>query len=150
MMLDIGDAIPEFAQVDQYGDKLISSELLSEGELVLYFYPADFTPVCTAEACLFRDNFDDLDDVGVTVVGVSPQSAKSHQRFAKSFELPFSLLCDSNKELINAFGVAGPLGIGVRRVTFLVGQDGVIRNRSVADVFLGNHNDLINELLAEA
>ena len=60
------------------------------------------------------------------------------------------MLCDTDKELIKAFGVAGPLGIGVRRVTYLIGQDGVIRNRSVADVFLGNHNDLINEVLAEA
>jgi len=149
-MLDIGDIIPQFAQADQHGEELSSSDLLAEGELVLYFYPADFTPVCTAEACMFRDNFDDLADVGVRVVGISPQSARSHQRFTKSFELPFSLLCDSSRELINAFGVAGPLGIGVRRVTYLVGQDGVIRNRSIADVFLGNHIDLINELLAEA
>ena len=149
-MLDIGDTIPEFTQADQYGDELSSEVLLADGELILYFYPADFTPVCTAEACLFRDNFSDLEDVGVRVVGVSPQDSKSHQRFTESFELPFSLLCDTDKELIKAFGVAGPLGIGVRRVTYLIGQDGVIRNRSVADVFLGNHNDLINEVLAEA
>ena len=148
-MLDIGDPIPEFSQPDQYGDELSSADLLAQGELILYFYPADFTPVCTAEACLFRDNFAELEDVGVRVVGVSPQGAKSHQRFTDTLELPFSLLCDTDKSLINAFGVTGPLGIGVRRVTYLIGQDGVIRNRSVADVFLGNHSDLINELLAE-
>ncbi len=149
-MLDVGDVIPEFAQIDQHGDQLVSAELLAEGELILYFYPADFTPVCTAEACLFRDHFSDLEDVGVRVVGVSPQDAGSHQRFTQSYELPFSLLCDTKKELIKAFGVAGPLGIGVRRVTYLIGQNGVIRNRSVADVFLGNHSDLIKEVLAEA
>lgn len=149
-MLNVGDAIPEFSQTDQYGDELVSSELLADGELILYFYPADFTPVCTAEACLFRDNFSELEDVGVRVIGISPQDAESHQRFTQSFKLPFSLLCDTDKTLIKAFGVAGPLGIGVRRVTYLIGQDGVIRNRSVADVFLGNHSDLINELLAEA
>ena len=87
--------------------------------------------------------------MGVRIVGVSPQDAKSHQRFTESFELPFSLLCDTDKALIDAFGVAGPLGIGVRRVTYLIGQDSVVRGRSVADVFLGNHSDLINEVLAE-
>ncbi len=148
-MLDIGDAIVPFAQRDQHGDLLSSEALLAEGELILYFYPADFTPVCTAEACLFRDNFSELEDVGVRIVGVSPQDAKSHQRFTESFELPFSLLCDTDKALIDAFGVAGPLGIGVRRVTYLIGQDSVVRGRSVADVFLGNHSDLINEVLAE-
>lgn len=149
-MLDVGDVAPEFDQLDQVGDRLVLSELLVEGELILYFYPADFTPVCTAEACLFRDNFADLEDVGVRVVGVSPQDSASHQKFTNSFELPFSLLPDVNKELIKAFGVTGPLGIGVRRVTYLIGQDAVIRNRSVADVFLGNHSDLIHEVLGEA
>lgn len=149
-MLDVGDVIPPFSQLDQHGEMIDSAELLAEGELILYFYPADFTPVCTAEACLFRDNFSELEDVGVRVVGVSPQDSKSHQRFTQSFELPFSLLCDTDKELIKAFGVTGPLGIGVRRVTYLIGQDGEVRNRSVADVFLGNHSDLIHEVLGEA
>ncbi len=149
-MLDIGDAAPEFDQLDQAGERLVLSELLRDGELIVYFYPADFTPVCTAEARLFRDNCADLDDVGVRVVGVSPQGSTSHQKFSDSYELPFSLLPDVDKELIKAFGVAGPLGMGVRRVTYLIGQDAVIRNRSVADVFLGNHSDLIHEVLGEA
>jgi len=149
-MLRPGDTAPDFDQPDQHGEQLSLQQLLADGELILYFYPADFTPVCTAEACLFRDNFADLADVGVRVVGVSPQGERSHQRFTESFELPFSLLGDTNKTLIKAFGVAGPLGIGVRRVTYLIGQDGKIRNRSVADVFLGNHSDLINEVLAES
>lgn len=149
-MLDVGDVAPEFDQLDQSGERLVLSELLHDGELILYFYPADFTPVCTAEACLFRDNFDELEDVGVRVVGVSPQDSESHQKFTDTFELPFSLLPDVDKQLIKAFGVTGPLGLGVRRVTFLIGQDAIIRSRSVADVFLGNHNDLINEVLGEA
>lgn len=149
-MLDVGDVAPEFDQLDQTGERLVLSELLAEGELILYFYPADFTPVCTAEACMFRDNFTDLEDVGVRVVGVSPQDEKSHQKFANTHELPFSLLPDVDKALIKAFGVTGPLGMGVRRVTYLIGQDAVIRSRSVADVFLGNHNDLIHEVLGEA
>lgn len=149
-MLNVGDVAPEFDQLDQTGERLVLSELLKDGELILYFYPADFTPVCTAEACLFRDNFADLEDVGVRVVGVSPQDSASHQKFTDSFELPFSLLPDEEKSLIKAFGVAGPLGIGVRRVTYLIGQDAVIRSRSVADIFLGNHSDLIQEVLGEA
>jgi len=149
-MLDIGDVAPEFDQLDQTGERLVLSELLLEGELIVYFYPADFTPVCTAEACLFRDNFAELEDVGVRVVGVSPQNSASHRKFTDSYELPFSLLPDVNKELIKAFGVTGPLGMGVRRATYLIGQDAVIRNRCVADVFLGNHSDLIHEVLGEA
>ena len=149
-MLAVGDVAPDFEQVDQTGETLVLSELLKQGELILYFYPADFTPVCTAEACLFRDNFADLEDIGVRVVGVSPQDSASHQRFTNTYELPFSLLCDTEKEIIRAYGVTGPLGIGVRRVTYLIGQDSVVLSRSVADVFLGSHSDLIRTVLDDA
>jgi peroxiredoxin Q/BCP len=123
--------------------------LLAGGDVVLYFYPADFTPVCTREACEFRDRFDDLSSVGVQIVGVSPQSASSHQRFRASFSLPFPLLCDERKVLIKAFGVDGPLGFGVRRATYLIGTDGIIKKRVVADLFLGDHMELIRGVIAD-
>ena len=148
-MLSVGDRAPLFDVADHNGTPLVLSELLQAGEVIVYFYPADFTAVCTAEACLFRDNSDALEDLGVRVVGISPQDAASHQRFAEKFELPFSLVCDEDKSIIRAWGVDGPLGIGVRRVTFLVDREGVIRKRSVADVFLGRHSDLIHAVLEE-
>lgn len=146
-MLKAGDTAPQFALQDQDGNAVVLADLLKGGDLVLYFYPADFTPVCTREACEFRDRFDDLSSVGVQIVGVSPQSAKSHQKFRDAFDLPFPLLCDERKELIKAFGVDGPLGFGVRRATYLIGADGVIKNRAVADIFLGDHVALIRGVI---
>lgn len=146
-MLKAGDTAPQFSLPDQDGNVVALTELLKAGDLVLYFYPADFTPVCTREACEFRDRFDDLSSVGVQIVGVSPQSAKSHQNFRDAFNLPFPLLCDERKQLIKAFGVDGPLGFGVRRATYLIGADGVIKNRAVADIFLGDHVALIRGVI---
>ncbi len=146
-MLKAGDTAPQFSLSDQDGNVIALTDLLNRGDLVLYFYPADFTPVCTREACEFRDRFEDLASVGVQIVGVSPQSAKSHQKFRDAFNLPFPLLCDERKELIKAFGVDGPLGFGVRRATYLIGADGVIKNRVVADIFLGDHMELIRGVI---
>jgi len=146
-MLNVGDHAPDFSLTDQDGETVTLASLLAAGDLVLYFYPADFTPVCTREACVFRDRHAALADRGVRVVGVSPQSATSHQRFRDAYALPFQLLCDEKKSLIRAFGVDGPLGFGVRRATFLIGRDGRIRNRAVADIFLGDHQALIDAAL---
>ncbi|NJN51230.1 MAG: peroxiredoxin [Gammaproteobacteria bacterium] len=148
-MLKAGDCAPAFELPDQDGKAVTLDGLLAQGELILYFYPADFTPVCTREACEFRDRFEDLAAVQVQIVGVSPQSAKSHQQFRSSFSLPFPLLCDEGKTVIDAFGVNGPLGFGVRRATYLIGVDRTIRSRVVADIFLGSHMDLIRQVIAE-
>jgi len=149
-MLNIGDLAAEIESHDQDGAPWSLADSLSCGELVLYFYPADFTPVCTREACAFRDNFDGLQAVQVQIVGVSPQSAASHQRFRSQYNLPFPLLCDEKKQVIRAFGVDGPLGLGVRRVTYLIGTDRRIRNRVVSDFFVGGHTELIKQVIAGA
>jgi peroxiredoxin Q/BCP len=148
-MLKIGDTAPAITGYDQDGALWSLAVALTQGEVVMYFYPADFTPVCTREACAFRDNFDGLAAVNVQLVGVSPQSAASHRRFRDAFKLPFPLLCDENKQVIRAFGVDGPLGFGVRRVTYLIGTDAVIRNRVVADFFVGGHTELIKQVVAQ-
>ncbi len=149
-MLKIGDAAPAITGHDQDGAQWSLATALARGPLVLYFYPADFTPVCTREACAFRDNFDGLASVNVQIVGVSPQSAASHRRFRDTFKLPFPLLCDENKQVIRAFGVDGPLGLGVRRVTYLIGTDAIIRNRVVSDFFVGGHTELIKQVISQA
>ncbi|MCZ6709102.1 MAG: peroxiredoxin [Gammaproteobacteria bacterium] len=146
-MLKTGQIAPDFELPDQDGNTTRLSDLLATGSLVLYFYPADFTPVCTREACAFRDQHEDLSALNVQVVGISPQSSSSHKRFADAFSLPFPLLCDTKKTVIRAFGVDGPLGFGVRRVTYLIEPSATIKNRVVSDLFLGSHLALITEVL---
>jgi peroxiredoxin Q/BCP len=148
-MLNVGDIAPDFELKDQSGSTVSLDQLLEKGDLVLYFYPADFTRVCTAEACAFRDAYDDLSEVKVQVVGISPQGADSHSRFAGQYNLPFPLLCDERKEVIRAYGADGPLGFGVRRVTFLIDGTKHIKNRVVADLFVKRHMELIKAVIGE-
>ncbi|MGI9327461.1 MAG: peroxiredoxin [Pseudomonadales bacterium] len=149
-MLKAGDSAPDFELPDQFGTSVRLHEQLRAGPVVLYFYPADFTPVCTAEACAFRDSSDDLAAKDINILGVSPQSVASHKRFADRYSLPFSLLFDDAKQTIKAYGVDGPLGFGVRRATFLIDQEQKIANRVVADLFVGSHMDFIKRVLAQS
>jgi peroxiredoxin Q/BCP len=146
-MLDVGDTAPDFELTDEEGEVITLDDLLSEGLLVLYFYPADFTSVCTAEACEIRDRHDDLRAVNANVVGVSPQGQSSHNRFRDRYDLPFPLLDDQQKKVIRAYGVNGPLGLGVRRVSFLINPDKKIVNRVVADFRVKQHIALIDSVV---
>lgn len=148
-MLNIGDTAPDFELTDENGAQVTLDDLLAGESLILYFYPADFTPLCTAEACSIRDMHDDIVDVGIKVVGISPQSERTHQRFKKQFNIPFPLLFDKNKKVIKAFGVDGPLGFGVRRATYLIGKDKNIENRVVSDLFIGSHTEFVKEVIAK-
>ncbi len=148
-MLVIGDIAPDFDLIDDQGEQVALDDLLAGESLILYFYPADFTPLCTAEACSIRDMHEDIIDVGVKIVGISPQSEASHQRFKKQFKLPFPLLYDKSKKVIRAYGVDGPFGMGVRRATFLINKDKKIENRVVSDLFVGSHTQFIKEVIAE-
>jgi thioredoxin-dependent peroxiredoxin len=149
-MLKAGDQAPDFTLPDQDGREVSLSRLLADGPLVLYFYPADFTPGCTKEACTIRDMHDEIATAGMRVVGVAPQDAASHARFRNQYGLPFTLLADPDKAVIKAYGVDGPLGIGVRRATFLVGADGRIRDAVLADIRIGRHEDFIRAAIAAA
>jgi peroxiredoxin Q/BCP len=148
-MLKVGDIAPDFELIDQSGSSVSLDQLLSTSDLVLYFYPADFTRVCTAEACAFRDAYDDLWSVNVQIVGISPQGADSHSQFVAQYNLPFPLLCDQRKEVIQAYGVDGPLGFGVRRVTFLIDGTKHIKNRVIADLSVKKHMELIKTVIEE-
>jgi thioredoxin-dependent peroxiredoxin len=147
-MLKPGANAPDFTLPDQDGQPVTLSKLLEQGPLVLYFYPSDFTPGCTREACSIRDMHDEIAAAGMRVVGISPQEAESHARFRARYELPFTLLADPDKEAIRAYGVDGPLGVGVRRATFLVGADGVIRDAVLADLRIGRHEAFIRTAIA--
>ncbi len=147
-MISKGTEAPEFnLQNDQDVDTSLT-DLLDAGPLVLYFYPADFTPGCTKEACTIRDLHDDLISVGLQVVGISPQSVASHARFRDAHNLPFVLLSDPDKVAIRLYDVDGPLGIGVRRATFLVDEDRTINDAVMADIMIGRHEEFIENAIA--
>jgi peroxiredoxin Q/BCP len=146
-MLKAGQKAPEFVLENDKGKEISLSSLLKKGPLILYFYPADFTPGCTKEACSIRDTHDDITRVGLRVAGVSPQDAESHRRFRDAHELPFLLLCDPDKVAVKLYDVDGPLGIGVRRVTYLIGEDGRIEDALQADLNIGKHSRFIDNAI---
>ena len=148
-MLRVSDTAPDFELKDQFGSVVTLDQIASNGDLILYFYPDDFSPVCTAEACAFRDSYEGISSVGAQIVGVSPQGVESHRRFSNSFSIPFPLLSDPRKKVIRAYGVDGPLGFGVRRATFLIDSSKIIQNRVVSDLFVGSHIDLLKKTLRE-
>ena len=144
-MLEVGARAPEFELANDQGEQTTLSELLQNGPLILYFYPADFTPGCTKEACSIRDIHNDIQSVGLQVAGVSPQDVESHQRFRDEYELPFILLSDPEKVAIKIYDVDGPFGVGVRRATYLINQDRTIQDAMMADVRIGRHQEFIEK-----
>lgn len=147
-MLKAGIRAPEFTLPDEAGIAHSLAQLLSAGPLVLYFYPADFTPGCTREACELRDLHGEIMRAGLRVAGVSPQSPVSHARFRTQHSLPFTLLADEDKRVIRAYGVDGPLGFGVRRATYLIGRDGLIVDAVLADLRVSRHTAFVRRALA--
>jgi peroxiredoxin Q/BCP len=147
-MLKNGTQAPEFDLEDQDGRRHTLKSLLQGGPLILYFYPADFTPGCTKEACSFRDLQKDLVAARLRVVGVSPQDAESHKRFAAKHGLNFPLLADPDKQAVKAYDVDGPLGFGVRRGTYLIGVDGRIQDSVLADLRISEHEAFVQRALA--
>ncbi|MCR9100943.1 MAG: thioredoxin-dependent thiol peroxidase [bacterium] len=126
-----GDKAPDFTGIDQNENTISLSDYKGK-KLILFFYPKDNTPGCTAEACNLRDNFEDLKAKGYALLGVSPDSAKKHQNFIKKHDLPFPLLADTEKEVLNAYEVWGEKQFmgktydGVHRTTFIIDEEGKI------------------------
>ena len=147
-MLKIGEKAPDFTLPDQDGRSRRLSELIDGKPLILYFYPADFTPGCTKEACDLRDLHAQILASGLRVVGVSPQSPDSHRRFRQEHSLPFTLLSDEAKAAIKAFEVDGPLGIGVRRATFLIDGRQRVVDAVLADLRIGRHQEFVERAIA--
>ena len=146
-MLKSGSKAPEFVLENDQGGESSLTDLLQDGPLILYFYPADFTPGCTKEACSIRDVHDDLVSVGLQVVGISPQDGESHARFREAHDLPFLLLSDVDKVAIRMYDVDGPFGVGVRRVTYLISQGKKIQDALQADVLVGRHREFIDKAI---
>jgi peroxiredoxin Q/BCP len=126
--LSSGDKAPDFSLPTQSGETWQLSRALEQGPVVLYFYPKDETPVCTAEACRFRDMHEVFVGSGATVVGVSRDSVESHKSFAGHHDLPYPLLSDPDGTVRKLFGVKKTLGLLDGRVTFVIDQQGIIRH----------------------
>lgn len=130
-MLNEGDIAPDFTTKDQNGNAVKLSDFKGK-RVVLYFYPKDDTPGCTKEACSLRDSFDIFEEKGIKILGVSTDSEKSHQKFITKYNLPFDLLADTEKEIVEAYGVWGEKNMygkkyfGINRTTFLIDEDGKI------------------------
>jgi peroxiredoxin Q/BCP len=146
-MLIAGERAPEFTLPDETGTDRSLTELLSSGAIVLYFYPADFTPGCTRQACVLRDLHEEIQRAGLRVVGVSPQSPESHARFRAKYDLPFVLLSDQHKAVVKMYGVNGPLGIGVRRTSYLIDGGRRIRDSIVADFMIAKHAEFVRKAI---
>lgn len=142
-MLAIGSRGPEFTLPDQDDRTTSLTTLLNRGPLILYFYPADFTPGCTREACMLRDLHSDILGAGLSVAGISPQAPERHTEFRQKYKLPFTLLSDVEKFVIRMYDVNGPLGLGVRRVTYLIDQARVVRAAVRADFRISQHEDFV-------
>ncbi|MEM9661561.1 MAG: peroxiredoxin [Planctomycetota bacterium] len=146
-MLKPGETAPDFSLPDASGELVSLASLIERGPAVLYFYPADFTPGCTAQACMVRDLHGELTAAGLRVVGISPQKPASHAKFAEKFGLPFTLLCDTDKSVAKRYGAVWPLGIAFRRVTYLVDQDRRIIDAVTADLNIGKHKSFVRRAI---
>ncbi|WP_161890912.1 thioredoxin-dependent thiol peroxidase [Pontibacter russatus] len=133
MELNIGDKAPEFEGKDQHGNTVRLSDYRGK-KVILYFYPKDDTSGCTAQACNLRDNYSDLQQEGYEVIGVSTDSEQSHQKFIGKYDLPFTLLADTDKKIVEQYGVwqeksmYGRRYMGTMRYTFVLDENGVIRD----------------------
>lgn len=137
--VQVGARAPDFTATTQDGQTLRLADFLGKQGLVLFFYPKDGTPVCTQEACAFRDSYEQFRERGFEVVGVSSDSAKSHLQFAERYQLAFPLLADTDGALRKLFAVPRTLGIFPGRVTYVIDRAGIIREIYSAQLASAEH-----------
>ena len=128
MKIEVGDKAPDFDLPDQFGNIVKISSYKGKRHIVLYFYPKDDTPGCTAEAIAFRDSYADFKDVGAEIIGISRDDEESHRAFMVKCDLPFILLSDTDGKVRKLYGVSKTLGLISARVTFVIDKEGVIRH----------------------
>ena len=126
--VQVGDAAPDFTLPTQAGATVSLKDFTGKTTVVLYFYPKDNTPGCTTEACSFRDSYEVFKDAGAEVIGISSDSAKSHQQFASRHHLPFILLSDARGAVRKRYGVPATLGLLPGRVTYIIDKQGIVRH----------------------
>ncbi|HEX4845962.1 MAG TPA: peroxiredoxin [Geothrix sp.] len=141
-----GMKAPAFEARDQHGALVRLADFQGKSAVVLYFYPKDDTPGCTAQACSLRDGFSALQAAGAVILGVSADTTESHKAFAEKFHLPFSLLADPDRRIIEAYGVKMPLLGMARRVTILIDRKGTV-HKVIRDVRTKDHDQQVLALL---
>jgi peroxiredoxin Q/BCP len=125
--LEIGDSLPDFSVIDQDGHE-VSNDSIRGKNVVLFFYPRDNSPICTSQACAFRDSYEDFLEFDCEVIGISSDNVKSHKNFSKKLKLPFRLVSDENNSLREKFGVPSNLmGLLPGRVTYIADKNGIIQ-----------------------
>lgn len=151
--LKVGDQVPDFTAQAHNGETVSLADFRGKKTVVLYFYPRDNTSVCTAQACSFRDSYEDFARDGAVVIGVSGDSLERHQAFAEQKRLPFLLVSDADGSLRKKFGVPNMLGLIPRRVTFVIDRNGVIRHVFEAMFSASPHiegaREIVKQLAAE-
>jgi peroxiredoxin Q/BCP len=128
MAIQVGDQAPDFTLPSQSGEPVTLSSFQGKQWVILYFYPKDDTPGCTAESCAFRDSYDVFREAGAEVIGISGDSPDSHQKFATRYNLPFTLVSDSNNQVRKAFGVPNAMLLLPGRVTYVIDPEGTVRH----------------------
>ncbi len=148
-----GNKAPDFKYKNKAGQEISLHDFQGQ-KVILYFYPKDNTSGCTAEACNLRDNYDQLIELGYKIIGVSPDSEKSHENFSKKYELPFDLIPDTEKKILNDYGVwgekqmYGKTYMGVNRTTFIISEDGTIE-KIISKVKTKDHTNQILEEMGQ-
>jgi len=126
--LKIGDKAPDFSLLNQHGQQVTLSKYRHDKNVVVFFYPKDETPGCTAEACKFRDEYEAFTDLGAEVIGISGDGTESHKKFAENHRLPYSLLSDNGGKVRKAYGIQNTFFLIPGRVTFVIDKEGIIRH----------------------
>ena len=137
--IDVGDAAPELTLSTQSGEQITLADYRGEKAVVVFFYPKDGTPVCTKEACAFRDAYEDFVEAGAVVIGVSGDSATRHQAFASNHRLPFVLVSDKDGKARRAFGVPKSMGLLPGRVTYVIDREGIVRHVFISQFAADRH-----------
>jgi len=139
LQVKVGDKAPDFTLPSQMGDNVTLSEYLGKKNVVLYFYPKDETPGCIKDACTFRDNYEELTNLGAEVLGISGQSVESHKSFASHYGLPFILLADVDNKIRELYGVPSTMGILPGRVTYIIDKKDLVRHIFVSQTNAQRH-----------
>ena len=137
--IDVGDAAPELTLSTQSGEQIRLADYRGKKAVVVFFYPKDGTPVCTKEACAFRDAYEDFVEAGAVVIGVSGDSATRHQAFASNHRLPFVLVSDKDGKARRAFGVPKSMGLLPGRVTYVIDREGIVRHLFISQFAADRH-----------
>lgn len=148
-MLDVGDRAPDFDGTTDDGSKCILYDLLKTMNVVLYFYPRDFTPGCATEACGFRDNNDAIAKLGAVVMGISADNICKHKRFKEKYAIPFPLISDHNRKIIKLYQAERRIlgTVSIKRVTYVIDKSRTIRGAFHHELAIGHHQHNVIDLL---